>query len=374
MLDTTKHDILNSVNWKKFALAIFVIGSLWAIILTFSNGIFNITEGREVPWLHIFINNYNSFFVWMLLTPVLFYFSIQVYFTTTKWYLNAIAHLLFAVLIITPLHSFLFISIDWFVQSRLHLLTINEGYQDYLSEYFLVYTVYGLLTYGIIIGFLSGFVLYIRNRKISKQKLDLQSRLMQSRIINLKYQLQPHFLFNSMQTISNLMHLNVNDADEAIANLSDILRFSINQLNTDLIEISKEVEIIEKYISLQKLRFKGKIEHSFSIQSDLKSRQIPALLLQPLVENSIKHGFETDGSSLKIIIEIFSHNNTISLVVQDNGPGYEQGFENKSNITGIKNLKDRLQYFYANDFKFITENTPIGTKTEIRLPKQTNND
>ena len=176
-----------------------------------------------------------------------------------------------------------------------------------------------------------------------------------------------------MQTISNLMHIDVKAADEAIANLSDILRFSINQLNNDLISIKEEIEIIQKFLSFQKLRFREQIDSSITVESHLEVEKIPALLLQPIVENSIKHGLETDGKSIKVNIDIFEEGGQIVLIIADNGPGFDEGFENKPNTTGIDNIRHRLQYFYKNDFDFDMVNFNSGAKTTIRIPLKKEN-
>nr|WP_321236150.1 histidine kinase [uncultured Psychroserpens sp.] len=368
MNKNAENNIIDYVNWKSFMISVFVIGSLWALINTFSDGLFNLVHDNKIPWTHIFLFNYNSFIIWILITPLLFYFSIKVLSKNHKWYTIVLKHFIFAS-IIAPTQALLFLSFDFFVQNNLSLWTKNIPYPNYIMDFLYLYSLEALLKYGIITGLLLGYILYIKNIVSSKQKADLEKNLAQSRIRNLKHQLQPHFLFNSMQTISNLMHINVNVADEAIANLSDILRFSINQLNNDLISLNEEIEIIKKYLSFQKLRFKDQVDYSLLISKHLESEKIPALLLQPIVENSIKHGFETSGESIKIKIEIVEEKNEIVIIVTDNGPGFMEGFENKPDATGLINLKHRLTYFYKEDFEFNMTNRKKGAKTEIRLPK-----
>ncbi|MEO1030590.1 MAG: histidine kinase [Bacteroidota bacterium] len=256
------------------------------------------------------------------------------------------------------------------MKSLLTLWTPNDktNYVAYMSRSFPNMSAHSALEYIILIGLLTGYIVYLKSKKVSEYKAEVEDNLNKSRIINLKYQLQPHFLFNSLQTISNLIRVNKNKADEAIANLSDILRFSINQLNSDSVKLKKEIEITEKYLSFQKVRFGDSIDFSINLEQSTSEAVVPSLILQPLVENSIKHGFETSGRSILIIIRAYIQGDKIVLEVRDNGPGFETNYYEKKNSNGLKNLTNRLKYFYDNAFDFIVENLPEGSSVKIIIP------
>ena len=154
--------------------------------------------------------------------------------------------------------------------------------------------------------------------------------------------------------------------------MSDILRSSIQQLDTDTITIGEEISLTKKYLDFQKLRFEDKVNYTIEVSPEVSNFKIPSLLLQPLVENSIKHGFEKTGQLTNISIRVQSNNNRIVFDVEDDGPGIKESDLSKNKGTGLNNLKDRLNYFYREDYSFevIFKTSEGGCSIRIEIPNQ----
>lgn len=370
MADQVYQDILPSIKWRRFIIVVFLIWGFITLLTSFRSSVYQLSIGNEVQWLHIFFFNFNAALLWVFLTPFLMLFALKVFAAFDKWYQVILSHLILAI-VLAPLHTFLFLCMDFFVQNQLKLWTKVMSFKAYFSSYFIELIFDGLLTYAVIAGLLTGYLLFLRNQNVTRKQEQLEKNLLQSRVTNLKYQLQPHFLFNGMQTISNLLYKDVTLADQAIANLSDILRFSINQLTRDYISLKAEIDITIKYLDFLQLRFDQKVSYSISAPEELYPYQVPALLLQPLVENAVKHGFEATGKPIKIEITVSAESEKLVFDIIDNGPGFNAPKVPGREGTGLKNLGNRLQYLYPNHYELNILSIAKGSHIQIKID-QTN--
>ena len=350
-----------------------LVSGIWlvvALVLSVKQGLYLISIGREVFWFHTLLFYLGSSLSWIIFTPLIYKFCLWQFEKASPWYITFGHHLLFLILLI-PAQTVVFLFIHYITPYEASPASQAELFKTYLRSFsFIVLLLEGVITYCVFAGLLTGYLFYRRNQKVSLAKAKLEEHLMRSRVQNLKYQLQPHFLFNAMQTISNLMHLDVKKADEAIAGLSEILRFSIGQLNTDFITLKEEIDLTVKYLEFQKLRFNSMVEYSINAPEALYNCQVPALLLQPLVENSIKHGFESTGNAVEINISIAESNKKLCLKVADNGPGFEKDPGNAGGGVGIGNLGNRLQLLYGNTYYLEIVSTDPGLEIRIEIPKE----
>jgi two-component system, LytTR family, sensor kinase len=360
--------ILKSIRWSRLMLAVFTIWTAAAVLIGLRYNFYELLNGVEVPWLHIFLYNYNSALLWVLLTPVILVFTYKILFLPIKWYYSFLFHLGIA-LVISISQTLLFLVVDFAIQNQLNLWTRNGTLNEYISSFFWELLISSFLTYGIVVGILTAYILNLRNKVVAKKQAKVEESLMQSKIQNLKYQLQPHFLFNSMQSISNLMHKDVELADKAIMSLSDILRFSIQQLNTDYITIKEEMDITAKYLEFQKIRFDEKIKYTLTLDNEIGHYKTPALLLQTLVENSIKHGFQKTGKPVNIEIVVQGKMDRIIFMIRDDGSGFSEDLNSDFDGTGINNLKKRLSYFYGENYSLKKGVASVGSEIIIDIPR-----
>ncbi|WP_231562098.1 sensor histidine kinase [Colwellia psychrerythraea] len=200
---------------------------------------------------------------------------------------------------------------------------------------------FGGFTWGVPIYFITR---YIESKgKISQEK---QARK-QAQLQTLRYQLNPHFMFNSLNTISAYIHSNPNLADEVLHELADILRYSLDTGEANSVSLQQEIAIIDKYLKIEKARFGDRLTVNLDIPADLLNAQVPPLILQPIVENSVKHNAQQTQLTITIKVEkIAKHkDDIIRISISDNGSGFSEEVLVKGygKGVGMKNLQQRMQ-------------------------------
>ena len=189
----------------------------------------------------------------------------------------------------------------------------------------------------------------------------------------LKAQIEPHFLFNSLNTIASEIRNDPDKAEQLIIQLSDILRYLFDNSSREMIRIDEEISFLKKYVDLIKARFDDKIEIKWRNSLQNGSIEVPLLILQPLVENSIRHGRGENTDILKITIDISDDDNTIVCKVIDNGQGIDSTRIKKLPAAGhaLANIHDRLYLNYKRtDLLKIESELGQGTTVSIEMPKR----
>ena len=200
---------------------------------------------------------------------------------------------------------------------------------------------------------------------------ELQAKLAQAQLENLRLQLQPHFLFNSLNTISSVMYEDVPAADAMLTQLSELLRLTLRTANSHEIPLAQELEITRLYLQIMQRRFESNLRVSYSVDSSLENSLVPQLILQPLVENSLRHGLKDGGAGIDISIGARRENGALILKVADTGAGLgAQGAEAAMNRgVGLANIRGRLEQLYGADHEFAIANGPAGgTEVTLRVP------
>lgn len=179
---------------------------------------------------------------------------------------------------------------------------------------------------------------------ISKQK-DLELELNQTRLQLLRSQLQPHFLFNSLNSVVAEIDHTPENAQKMLINLSDILRETLDSDFEKPINLKEELAILEKYLFIEKIRFEDQLNYEIQISENHQQWKVPKLILQPLLENAIKHGFV--GNPNPVLIQIFTNENAI--YIQNNGSALQKDLHSG---TGLRNVRERLKIFTGNENAF----------------------
>ncbi len=208
---------------------------------------------------------------------------------------------------------------------------------------------------------------YQKEVKTAKENSRLLLVAKQAQLDNLSSQLNPHFLFNSLNSIKSLVVENPNNARRAIDLLSDLLRSSLYEKDKELISIKEELSLVKDYIELEKMRFEERLQLEITIDKTLSNFKIPTLSIQLLVENAIKHGIDSkvDGGVINLIIE--KNKNTVTICVQN--PGLIHKYNNKSSGLGLKNLQERLAIQYKGKATFnLTATAKEIVSAVITLP------
>ncbi len=199
-------------------------------------------------------------------------------------------------------------------------------------------------------------ILYLFDSRV--RSTQLESKLAAARLDNLRLQLQPHFLFNALNTISSVMYESPRKADVMISRLSDLLRSSITDSEAQEVPLEREIETLELYLDIMRQRFEDRLSVDVRIAPEVRRALVPHLLLQPLVENSIRHGADPHSSAVKVSIVAELEQGTTRIAVRDSGRGLPDGRFRKG--TGLSNTAERLEKLYGVRHKLAFENCEGG--------------
>jgi LytS/YehU family sensor histidine kinase len=211
---------------------------------------------------------------------------------------------------------------------------------------------------------------YRQYRDRELQTSRLQAQLEKARLQALKSQLQPHFLFNTLNSISALMLTDVAAADRMITLLGDLLRISLETASTQMTTLSRELEFLTCYIEIEKVRFEERLTVNFDVANETLEASVPHLLLQPLVDNAIKHGISRLAAGGKILISAIQDHAELHLEVSDNGPGLRNPHHSSSPLgVGLRITRERLETIYGHDQSLELFSLPEGGFTaRISIP------
>ncbi|HBY68238.1 MAG TPA: histidine kinase [Flavobacteriaceae bacterium] len=235
------------------------------------------------------------------------------------------------------------------------MYVIDLNFLIYFAMVFMIYTYY-----------------YVKEvKKAEKKQGKLEVQLVNTRMKMLSSQLQPHFLFNTLNSIAVLTDIDASKAKDTIADLSDFLREILYDNESNKISLEKELRILEHYLNIIKVRFSEHLIISRDIDESLLSKMVPSLLLQPILENSIKHGYNYDHTDLKVHIEIKSHKNKLIIKVENDGaPLTKKHGMLLTDGVGLSNINDRLSNLYGDNYFFEIRNKDNGegVETVIQIP------
>lgn len=209
------------------------------------------------------------------------------------------------------------------------------------------------------------------------KRLSAESRAKDAQLKMLRYQLNPHFLFNTLNAINSLVGTaNPKRAQKMVVQLSQFLRYSLDNNPEMKIPLEREVEALMLYLEIEKTRFADRLKLDFEIGEDTRSALIPSLLLQPLIENSMKYAIAKSETGGEIRLRTRTERASLVLELSDTGTGSKlQSSKIQSGAgrgIGLRNTVDRLKAFYADNFSFdLTPSSRGGLKTVIRIPLET---
>ena len=224
-----------------------------------------------------------------------------------------------------------------------------------------------LMTYSTIVG-VSYAVAYYREAQARALKAaQLETRLVETRLRTLEAELHPHFLFNTLHAISTLVHSKPDAADRMISRLSDLLRLTFDRTGAPRIPLHEEVEFLQKYLEIEQTRFQDRLTVEYAIDPDTLDAEVPRLILQPLVENAIKHGVSPKPGQGLIRISAEHYDDRLALEVRDNGVGLTERTRLHGGV-GLSNTRDRLDCLYGPAHRFDFIETPEGLGVRIEIP------
>ena len=218
-----------------------------------------------------------------------------------------------------------------------------------------------------------GVSYYERFRENEQVASKLETQLANARLSALRMQLNPHFLFNTMNGISSLMRIDVEAADRMLEQLSFLMRITIERGDAQLIPLRDEMEFIETYLAMQDLRYSGRVKQSVHVAPGLHEALVPTMLLQPVVENAFKHGLSKVVADGKLSINIERDADRMQIKVRNNGSSLKPKPDRALNRQGVGliNVQSRLNLHYGDGCSFLIEELEREVvQVTISLPLQ----
>src|SRR5687768_2639763 len=241
---------------------------------------------RDPSFRMLLILNVTYWYAWALLVPIMLWMARRFRFDRHTWRRAVLAHVP-AVIAVTALHAVLTVSL------RMPILAAygrEAGWWPEFQELFFLNFDWEMMTYWAVVGFSHALDFHHESREQALTAAQLQTRLAEASLQSLQRQLHPHFLFNTLHTISALIPRDPEAADAMLGQLGDLLRLTLDRIGTQEVPLKEELDFVHKYVEIERTRFGEQLRVEFDIAHDTLDAAVPNMILQPLVENSIRHG------------------------------------------------------------------------------------
>jgi len=341
------------------ATALGLVSSLLALQLTVSTG------KSASYWRSVVMLNSIYWYVWAAFTPVIVWLSQHFRLERQGLVRSLMVHLP-SVGLFSFAHIAILCGVQWWIATA-------EGHAFDLVAEIKRSTLrnfdWEMMTYWAIAG-LSHAVLYYREaRDRAVRAAQLETRLVEAQLQALQQQLQPHFLFNTLHAISALMHRDVEAADRTLMRLSDLLRMTLESLGRQENTVKAELEFLSKYLEIEHTRFADRLSVGFDVHPDTLDAKVPTLLLQPLVENAIKHGISKKAGAGHIHVTARRDHDKLWIEVRDNGAGLSETALNAlQKGLGVSTTRVRLQHLFGADYRFEFHRLAEGLAVVVAVP------
>jgi signal transduction histidine kinase len=317
--------------------------------------------------------NVTYWYAWALLVPAILWVARRYPFERQTWRRAAAVHAV-GVVVATFVHAVLTVSMREPINAAFGW---REGrwWVEFNRLFFLNFD-WEMMTYWALVVLSHALGYHREAQERALTAAELQTRLAEAQLQALQRQLHPHFLFNTLHTISALMHRDTEAADAMLARLSDLLRLTLDRLGIQQIPLKEELEFLDKYLEIERTRFGERLIVDMEIEPEALDVSVPNLVLQPLVENAIRHGIapRVGGGRLQIVAR--RTGDRLWLMVRDNGPGLPATkVDAFNNGVGVSNTRSRLQHLYPGAHKFeFHQPSDGGLAVTIEIPADGNRD
>jgi two-component system, LytTR family, sensor kinase len=314
-------------------------------------------EGNPIGWYLAW-----SSYVWAL-APLVFLFAHRFPLELGTWRFRLPLHIA-ASLLVAGVQIGAETYIGWLRHA--HGLSVNEAIRHYFSQH----TQPSLLVYWMLVAAASGYRLQERSRMRELQTARLESRLAQTRLQMLRMQLQPHFLFNTLQAATTLVQDDPPAAEDVLQRLGELLRFWLDEPNLNEFSLAREIELLECYTGIQERRFGSRVKFDIQVSAEVRVCLVPAFVLQPLVENAVQHGIGAHRGNDMIKIACYREQTRLYLEVHNRIGSLEDVPERLLHRgTGLSNVKARIEQLYGTEQSLELCNLhPEGVCTRVSLP------
>lgn len=345
-------------RWGR-VLLIFLIWTFIGIVFTLQGYFTSYRSERPVKFVDAAYLQFTWSYLWALATPLVLWAASRLPIERNNWLRSALLHVPISLVlsvvvtalghVVTWLYWGLSQGRPWSWERMGRFVIAN------FSESIGIYMLIALISYA--------FSYYRRFREGQLRTLQLEAQLSQAQLQALKMQLHPHFLFNTLHSISALLNKDANAARRMITRLGDFLRLTLENSGSQEVTLQQEMEFLSCYLEIERIRFQDRLTTRIDVAQQALDAKVPNLLLQPIVENAIRHGIAPRSTPGLIEIEAKQRNGTLRIQVRDNGPGLP-AHRTSENLfkrgLGLANTETRLERLYGSDHLFDLSNDPDG--------------
>jgi two-component system LytT family sensor kinase len=346
-----------------------IIWGVWTIVaLFFSTQVFMMyySERQPIPYKQAFLVQGIGCFLWALVTPLVLWLARRFCIDRNQWFRKVALHFVVSLLLVSALISLHFV-IYMILAGRASSITPMRlvGYlYPNLDRWLLVYWLMLLMSHA--------FNYYNSYRKGELKASQLRTQLVQSQLEALKMQVQPHFLFNTLHSISALLSKDTDGARKMITRLGDFLRLTLENSGSMEVTLQQEIEFLNGYLEIERVRFQDRLTTEIRIDPAVLDARVPNLILQPIVENAMRHAVVNSRSG-HVEISAAARNGAVHIEVNDNGPGLhvDRTLETRRGKgLGLTNTQARLVGLYGTAARFEMTNRPSGgLNVTIEIPR-----
>lgn len=354
----------NKISLKLW-LILSLIMILQGMLSTFSSYVYFLNTQNSAGYFELLSQRILSYSFWIILIPFIYFVVTTV--VKEKIHFKEISLLILAGILIAIFHR---LSVVWINDQLISTNPSQTFFSDLINEkyYFLSLCYDSFFSYVLLVVFIQIYRISILRREAIIKEESYKKQLANAELTNLKMKFQPHFIFNSLHSISAAAYKNPQIADSMISKLSELLRYSINSSDNNFTTVEEELELAKKYLDIQKLRFGERINYVENIDSNSLKEKIPLFVFQPLLENCVKHSVEMTDEKINIILTVSISGTQIKINITNNIPANAQASD-KSLGEGISNLRDRLNFIYNGSHELeVGKNAQNDFSVTILLP------
>jgi sensor histidine kinase YesM len=330
-----------------------------------------LTTGEPTPWWHYLTSWLVGVYIWALVTPGVLWLGRRFPFTRGNWLRRTALHLPLSVGV-----SIVQLAIESAILAQLRIFpSIMKDFGSTLAFLLIIGFHQGVITYWTILGVQAGFRYYHRYQERERQALrleldasELKTELARAQLSALKMQLQPHFLFNTLNAIMVLVRQQKGrEAEEMLGRLSDLLRCVLEDVEAQEVPLRRELEYLELYLSIEQVRFQDRLKVEIAVDPAALDAAVPHMGLQPIVENAIRHGIGRSSAAGRLRIGATRVGEELELKVQDDGPGLPPADAIEGRGIGLANTRARLHRLYGDAARLTVENGEQGGAVAVMV-------
>lgn len=354
------------LNWGVWTIVTLFFTSqvyVWSSVASSASG-----QQKRFGYGREFIGQASACYLWALVTPLVLWLSRRYCLQRHNWLRRGAFHFVFSVILSIVLLAFHYIALMVIFERTGNITPFRVfGFAYFnLEKWLLVYWTILLMSHA--------FSYYNSYRKGELKASELRTQLVQSQLEALKMQVHPHFLFNTLHSISALLSKDTEAARKMITRLGDFLRLTLENSGSMEVTLQQEIEFLNGYLEIERIRFQDRLTTDIRVDPEVLDVRVPNLILQPIVENAMRHAIGNSTSG-RVEVTAAPRNGVVRIEVKDNGPGIdaEKILESRRGKgLGLVNTQARLAGLYGTSARFEMLNNPTGgLVVALEIPRQT---